>query len=254
MAPRADAPADSRRARPGGARSRRRSARGELPPRAGGVVEPAAATPQAEHRPDDGHGARRPLLLLRIRPAHDAERGLPGLARDPVPNARSVAPWTLPSHMSMFTGRRRAFSGGATWRHSASPGRPRALVEFGFAPRPSPSGCSARLRATSYHPRLQPQSLVSRSHGFAEGFEKFTSSGARKSRTRPQPEARDHAGGAARNESRGRGRRSRRRRGRMLAEHPRVPALLPVRELPRLAAPTTRRTPCAGASGARRRR
>jgi len=90
-------------------------------------------------------------------------------------NARSVAPWTLPSHMSMFTGLPPR-DHGATWAAFSEPGKTsRKLVEFGFAPAEPERMLGARLRAAGYRAYgFSPNPWVSRNHGFAEGFEGFT--------------------------------------------------------------------------------
>ena len=99
-------------------------------------------------------------------------------------NARSVAPWTLPSHMSMFTGLPPR-DHGATWAAFSEPGdrdrhdrggaeSSRKLVEFGFAPAEPERMLGARLRAAGYRAYgFSPNPWVSRNHGFAEGFEGF---------------------------------------------------------------------------------
>jgi arylsulfatase A-like enzyme len=90
-------------------------------------------------------------------------------------NARSVAPWTLPSHMSMFTGLAPR-DHGATWAAFSEPGlTSRKLVELGFTPAEPERMLAARLRAAGYRTYgFSPNPWVSRNHGFAEGFDEFT--------------------------------------------------------------------------------
>jgi len=90
-------------------------------------------------------------------------------------NARSVAPWTLPAHMSMFTGLPPR-DHGASWAAFSEPGKTsRELVELAFTPAEPERMLATRLRTAGYRTYgFSPNPWVSRNHGFAEGFEEFT--------------------------------------------------------------------------------
>ncbi len=99
------------------------------------------------------------------------------LAKDAVVyrNAHSVAPWTLPAHMSMFTG---LLPGehGATWAAFSQP----ASVSLAQMLSRSPRLCApsrmlaARLKATGYNTLgISENPWISRSLGFGFGFDHF---------------------------------------------------------------------------------
>lgn len=148
--------------------------------RAGGSAGKSGARPAPEHRPN--------IVLIVIDTARADHFSCYGYGARTTPNvdalaahgilfrnARSVAPWTLPSHMSMFTGLPPR-DHGATWAAFSEPGKTsRKLVEFGFAPAEPERMLGARLRAAGYRAYgFSPNPWVSRNHGFAEGFEGFT--------------------------------------------------------------------------------
>lgn len=90
-------------------------------------------------------------------------------------NAHSVAPWTLPSHMSMFTGLAPR-DHGATWAAFSEPETTplRDLVARSFTPREPGRLLAARLRAAGYRTYgFSPNPWISRNKGFAEGFDAF---------------------------------------------------------------------------------
>ena len=72
------------------------------------IAEPIAAGAKfGAERPVDrpGHRPRRSPQPARLRPRHDPEPDAPGEPRSPLPASAASAPWTLPSHASLFTGR-----------------------------------------------------------------------------------------------------------------------------------------------------
>lgn len=90
-------------------------------------------------------------------------------------HARSVAPWTLPAHMSMFTGLPPR-DHGATWAAFSEPETAalRELVGRSFTPREPERMLAARLRAEGYRTYgFSPNPWIARNKGFAEGFDAF---------------------------------------------------------------------------------
>jgi len=90
-------------------------------------------------------------------------------------NAHSVAPWTLPSHMSMFTG---LLPGqhGATWRALATPEHMTLsdLLNKSFALADPSQLLPVRLRKLGYSTvGFSSNAWVSRHTGFGEGFDAF---------------------------------------------------------------------------------
>jgi len=89
--------------------------------------------------------------------------------------ARSVAPWTLPAHMSMFSGLLPR-DHGATWAAFSEPESAplRELVAREFAPADPERMLGARLTAAGYQCfGFSPNPWVARSKGFAQGFAAF---------------------------------------------------------------------------------
>ena len=89
--------------------------------------------------------------------------------------ARSVAPWTLPAHMSMFSGLLPR-DHGATWAAFSEPESAplRDLVAREFAPADPARMLGARLAAAGYQCLgFSPNPWVARGKGFAQGFEAF---------------------------------------------------------------------------------
>ncbi len=90
-------------------------------------------------------------------------------------SAHSVAPWTLPAHMSIFTGLPPR-DHGATWAAFDGEGiaSVRELVTRAFTPREPARMLAARLRDSGYATHgFSPNPWVSRNKGFAEGFDTF---------------------------------------------------------------------------------
>ncbi len=90
-------------------------------------------------------------------------------------NAHSVAPWTLPAHMSMFTGLPPR-DHGATWAAFSEPetATTHEMLARSFTPGEPERMLAARLKAAGYRTHgFSPNPWVSSSHGFAEGFDEF---------------------------------------------------------------------------------
>jgi arylsulfatase A-like enzyme len=89
--------------------------------------------------------------------------------------ARSVAPWTLPAHMSMFSGLPPR-DHGATWAAFSEPAEAplRELVARAFEPGEPERMLAARLGAAGYETHgFSPNPWVARSKGLATGFDEF---------------------------------------------------------------------------------
>ena len=100
-----------------------------------------------------------------------------GLARDGVVfrNAHSVAPWTLPSHMSMFTGLLPS-QHGATWAAFGTPEDASLgdVLERSLTPAQPSRLLPQRLRGLGYTSiGFTSNAWVSRRTGFASGFDAF---------------------------------------------------------------------------------
>jgi arylsulfatase A-like enzyme len=97
------------------------------------------------------------------------------LARDSVrfSNAHSVSPWTLPSHMSMFTGRLPG-QHGATWEAFSKPAETpmRDMMARGFQPGNPEQMLGSRLKASGYQTwGFSSNAWVSPHMGFGSGFD-----------------------------------------------------------------------------------
>jgi arylsulfatase A-like enzyme len=160
-----------------------------LPARA---VEPASHPgAAADGKPSDGapSSGAPPNIVFIVLDTARADRmsynGYPRLttpyidafARDAVTysNAHSVAPWTLPSHMSMFTG---LLPGqhGATWRAFATPDNMTLgeLLNKTFSLAEPARFLPTRLRQLGYHTvGFSSNAWVSRRTGFDQGFDAF---------------------------------------------------------------------------------
>ena len=89
--------------------------------------------------------------------------------------ARSVAPWTLPAHMSMFSGLPPR-DHGATWAAFSEPAEAplRELVARAFEPGEPGRMLAARLGAAGYETLgFSPNPWVAKSKGLATGFDAF---------------------------------------------------------------------------------
>lgn len=135
-----------------------------------------------------GAPARPNLVLIVIDTARADHFSCQGYARPTTPHvdalaargvrfseARSVAPWTLPAHMSMFSGLLPR-DHGATWAAFSEPESAplRELVAREFAPADPGRMLGARLAAAGYRCLgFSPNPWVARGKGFAQGFEVF---------------------------------------------------------------------------------
>lgn len=136
-----------------------------------------------------GGAAGRPNLVLIVLDTARADHfSCQGYARPTTPHvdalaargvrfseARSVAPWTLPAHMSMFSGLLPR-DHGATWAAFSEPESAplRELVAREFAPADPGRMLGARLAAAGYQCLgFSPNPWVARSKGFAQGFAAF---------------------------------------------------------------------------------
>lgn len=89
--------------------------------------------------------------------------------------ARSLAPWTLPAHMSMFSGLPPR-DHGATWAAFSEPESAplRELVARAIVPAEPERLLAARLRAAGYATfGFSPNPWVAKSKGLGEGFDQF---------------------------------------------------------------------------------
>jgi arylsulfatase A-like enzyme len=139
-----------------------------------------AAGGASEHRPN--------IALIVIDTARADHFSCYGYAQRTTPNVdalaargilfrgvHSVAPWTLPAHMSMFTGLVPR-DHGASWAAFSEPETATVgeLVDRAFTPSEPERMLAARLRAAGYRSYgFSPNPWISRNKGFAEGFDEF---------------------------------------------------------------------------------
>jgi arylsulfatase A-like enzyme len=136
----------------------------------------------------DGPPARPNLVLIVIDTARADHFSCYGYGKETTPNvdalaargvrfteARSLAPWTLPAHMSMFSGLPPR-DHGATWAAFSEPESAplRELVARTFAPGEPERMLAARLRAAGYATlAFSPNPWVAKTKGLGEGFDEF---------------------------------------------------------------------------------